>query len=96
MGDKRDKQHMEAAQIRFLSSLQGYTKLDLKRNVDVGEQSKVQSIVEKNRIYQNWKERLEKKQDEKLSKLALKWQPVGKESKGRPKKGWKDQFLEES
>jgi hypothetical protein len=70
--NKRDKQHMEAAQIRFLRPLQGYTKLDLQRSVDVGEQSKVQSIVEKNHIYQNWKERLERKQDERLPKLALK------------------------
>jgi hypothetical protein len=35
--NERDKQHLEAAQMRFLGPLLGYLKLDLKRNVDIRE-----------------------------------------------------------
>jgi hypothetical protein len=41
-------------------------------------------------------EHVQRMQDEALPKLALKYQPVAKRSKGLPKKKWKDQFLEES
>jgi len=83
--------------MRFLRSLLGYTKLDRQRNVDIRERLKVQSIVEEIQTYQkNWKEHVERMQDGRFPKLALKYQPVGKRSRGRPKKRWKDQFLEES
>jgi hypothetical protein len=41
----------------------------------------------------NLKERVERMQDERLPKSAFKYQPVGKWSRGHPKKRWKDQFL---
>jgi hypothetical protein len=78
---------LEAAQMRFLGPLLGYLKLDLKRNVDIREWLKVQSIIEEIRTYQkNWKEHIERMQDERLPKLALKYQSVGKQSRGRPRK----------
>jgi hypothetical protein len=57
---------------------------------------KVQSTVEEIQTYQkNWKEHIKRMQDDRLPKLAIKYQPVGK-SIGHSKKRWKDQFLEES
>jgi hypothetical protein len=41
------------------------------------------------------KKHVERMQDEKLPKLALKYQPVEKLSRSHPKKRQKDQFLEE-
>jgi hypothetical protein len=95
--NKRDTQHLQAAQMRFLKPLIGYTKLDRQRNVDIRERLRVQSIVEEIQTYQRkWKEHVERMQDERPPKLALKYQPVGKRSRGHPKKRWKDQFLEEN
>jgi hypothetical protein len=34
----------------------------------------------------NWKEHVERMQDDRIPKVALKYQPVGKRSRGRPKK----------
>jgi hypothetical protein len=57
---------------------------------------KVQSIAEEMQKYQkNWKEHVERMQDDRLPKLVLKYHPVGKRSRGRPKNRRKDQFLEE-
>jgi hypothetical protein len=47
----RDKQRLEAAQMRFLRPLLGYIKLDRQRNVDIRERLRVQSIVEEIKIY---------------------------------------------
>jgi hypothetical protein len=50
---KRDKQRREAAEMRFLRPLLGYTKLDRQKNVDIRERLrlKVQSIVEEIQAY---------------------------------------------
>jgi hypothetical protein len=95
--NKRDKQRFEAAQIRLLRPLLGYTKLDRQRNVDIRERLRAQSTVEEIETYQRkWKEHVERMQDERTPKLPLKYQPVGKRNRGHPKKRWKDKFLEES
>jgi hypothetical protein len=58
---------------------------------------KVQSIVKEIQTYQkNWYERVERMQDGRFPKLALRYQSVGKQSRGCPRKRWKQQFLEES
>jgi hypothetical protein len=50
--NKRDKQRLEAAQMRFLRPLLGYTKLDRQRNLDIRERLRVQSVVEEIQKYQ--------------------------------------------
>jgi hypothetical protein len=53
-------------------------------------------IEEKNQTYQkNCKEHVERMQDDRLPKLALKYQPVGERRRGSPKTRWKYQFFEE-
>jgi hypothetical protein len=95
--NKKDKQRLEAAQMRFLRPLLGYTKLDWQRNVDIRERLRVQSIVEEIQTYQRkWEEHTERMQDESPPKSALKYQSVGKRNRGHPKKSWKDQILEEN
>jgi hypothetical protein len=97
MLNKRDKQRLEATQMRFLRPLLGYTKLDRQRNLDIRERLRAQSIVEEIQIYQRkWKEYVDRMQDETPPKLPLKYQPVGKRYTGHPRKRWKDEFLEES
>jgi hypothetical protein len=49
--NKRDKQRLEAAQMRFLRPLLGYTKLDRQRNVDIRERLRVQSVVAEIQTY---------------------------------------------
>jgi hypothetical protein len=94
---KRDKQRLEAAQMRFLRPLLGYTISGRQRNLDTRGRLRAQSILEEIQTYQiKWKEHGERTQDEIPLKLALKYQPVEKRNTGHPEKRWKDQFLEES
>jgi hypothetical protein len=61
-----------------------HTQLDRQRNVDTRERLRVQSIEEESHIHQRkWKEHIERMQDERPPKLALKYQPVGKQNRGR-------------
>jgi hypothetical protein len=84
---QNERQRLEAAQMRLLRTLLGYIKLDRQRNIDRRGRLKVQSTAEVIQTYQrNWKEHVERKQDERFPKLSLKYQPVGKQSRGRPKK----------
>jgi hypothetical protein len=65
--------------------------------VDIRERLRVQRIVQEIQIYQRkWKQHVERMQNERRPKLALKYQPMGKRNRGHPKKRWRDQFLEES
>jgi hypothetical protein len=62
------------------------------------ERLKVQSIIEEMQTYhENWREHVERMQDGRFPKLALKYQPVGKRTiEVVPKNRWKDHFLEET
>jgi hypothetical protein len=83
--------------MRFLRALLGYTKLYFQRNVDIRGRLRVQSIVEEIQTYQkNSKGHIERMQAGRFPKSALKYQGVGKRTKGCLKNRWKDQFLEES
>jgi cell fate (sporulation/competence/biofilm development) regulator YmcA (YheA/YmcA/DUF963 family) len=70
--NKRDRQRLEAAQMRFLRPLLRYIKLYLQRNVDIRELLIVQSILEEIQTYQkNCIEHVEMMQDERIPKLEL-------------------------
>jgi hypothetical protein len=71
--NKRDKQHLEAVQMRFLRPLLVYSKLDLERNVDIRQRLKVQNTVEEIQTYQwNSTEHVERWHDNRLPNLAVK------------------------
>jgi hypothetical protein len=70
---------LEAAEMRYLNPLLGYTKLDHQRNVVVKGKCEVQSVIDEIQTYQkDWKEHVGRMQDERLPKLAVKCKPVGK------------------
>ena len=49
---KRDEQHLEAAQMKFLRHLLGITKLDKEKNQSIREKTGVQNIVKEIKQYQ--------------------------------------------
>jgi hypothetical protein len=85
---KRDKQRLEAAQMKFLRHLLGITTLDMGRNQSVREKLGVQNIVLEIKQY----EHIERMDTDRIPKQALKYRPKGKRSIGHPRKRWKDQF----
>jgi hypothetical protein len=59
--DKRDAQKLEAAQIRFLRTLVGLTRLYRQRNPDIHNILEVDNIVEDIKLYQkSWLDQLER------------------------------------
>jgi hypothetical protein len=79
--------HLEAAEMRFLRSVKGYTRLDkIRSKVIRKEISGMQDMRSKHK--QNWINHLERMDNTRLLKHALKYKPRGREDCGCPRKGW--------
>jgi hypothetical protein len=94
--NKRDTQRLEAAQMRFLRPLLGYTRLDRQRNEGIRKTYKVTNTVKEIQHYQkDWKRHLQRMDKGRLPQLALRCRPQGQRDRGRPKQRWNDQaYLE--
>jgi hypothetical protein len=85
----RDMTRLEAAEMRFLKSVQGYTRLDKIRREVIRKEleiSRKQDVRSKHK--QNWINHLVKMDSTKLPKNALNYKPRGRRNRGRPRKRW--------
>ena len=86
---KRDMTRLEAAEMRFLRSVKGYTRLDkiisevIRKELDI---SGIQDVGLKHK--QNWINHLEIMDDTRLPKHPLNYKPRGRRDRGRPRKRW--------
>ena len=86
---KRDKTRLEAAEMRFLRSVTGYTRLDKIRSEVIREELGISGIQDVRLKYkQNWINRLERMDSTRLAKHAFSYKPRGRRDRGRPRKGW--------
>ena len=80
---------LEAAEMRFLRSVKGYKRLDKIRNEVIRKELEISGIQDVNSKYQqNWINHLERMDNTRLLKHALKYEPRGRRDRGRPKKRW--------
>jgi hypothetical protein len=80
---------IEAAEMRFLRSVKGYTRLNKIRSEVIRkelESSGIQDVRSKHK--QNWINYLERMNKSRLPKHALNYKPRGKRDRGRPRKRW--------
>jgi len=78
---------LEAAEIRFLRSVTGYTRLDKIRSEGIRKELKISGIQDvKSKYKQNWINHLEKMDNTRLPKHALNYKPRGRRDRGRPRK----------
>jgi len=90
---KREEQHLEAAQIKFLRHLLGITKLDKEKNQCIREKTGAQNIVEEIKQYQKKRlQHVQRMDTNRLPRQALKYRPEGRQNFGQPKKRWRDQL----
>jgi hypothetical protein len=69
---KREKQRLEAAQMKFLRHLPGITKLDKEINQCIRENTGTQNIVNEIKQYQEkWLQLIERMDTNRISKQAL-------------------------
>jgi len=86
---KRDMTRLEVAEIRFLSSVKGYTRLDKIRSEVVRKELEISGIQDvRSKYKQNWMNHLEGMDNTRLPKHALSYRPRGRRDRGRPRKRW--------
>jgi len=80
---KRDMTRLEAAEMRFLRSVTGYTRLDKIRSEEI-------SGIQDGRLKykQNWINHLERMDKTRLAKHVLNCKPRGRRDCGCPRKRW--------
>jgi len=86
---QRDMTRLEAAEMRFVRSVTGYTRLDKIRSEDIRQELEISGIQEVRLKYkQNWINHLERTDNIRLPKYALTYKPRGRRDRGRPMKRW--------
>jgi len=86
---KRDVTGLEAAEMRFIRSVTGYTRLDKIRSEVIRKELEISGIQDvKLKYKQNWINHLEPMYNTRLLKHALNYKPRGRRDRGRPRKRW--------
>jgi len=79
----------EAAEMRFLRSVKGYTRPDKIRSEVIRKELEISGIQDVRLKYrQNWLNHLERMDSTRLPKHALNCKPRGRRDRGRPRKRW--------
>jgi len=80
---------LEAAEVSFLRSVKGYTRLDKIRSEVIRKEIEISGIQDvKFKYKQNWINHLERMDNTRLPKDALNYKPGGRRDRGRPRKRW--------
>jgi len=84
---RRDMTGLEAAEMRFLRSVTGYTRLDKIRSEDIRQELEISRIQDVRLKYkQNWINHLERMDNTRLPKHALTYKPRGRRDRGLSRK----------
>jgi len=84
---QRDMTRLEAAELRFLRSVKGYTRLDKIRREIIRKELGLPGIQDiRTKYKQNWISHLERMDNNRLPKHALNYKPRGRRDCGRPMK----------
>jgi len=85
--EERDMTRLEAAEMRFLRSVTGYTRPDNIRSEVIRKELEISGIQDVRLKYkQNWINHLERMDNTKLPKHALNYKPRERRDRGRPRK----------
>jgi len=85
----RDMTRLEAAEMRFLRSVIGYTGLDKIRSEVIRKELKISGIQDvRSKHKRNWINHLERMDNTRLPKHALNYRPLGRRDRGRSRKRW--------
>jgi len=86
---RRDMTGLEAAEMRFLRSVTGYTRLGKTRSEVIKKELEISGIQDVRTKYrQNWINHLERMDSDRLPKNALKYKSRGRRDRGCPRKRW--------
>ena len=78
---------LEAAEMRFMRSVKGYTRLDKIRGQVIRKELEISGIQDvRSKYKQNWINHLKRMDNTRLPKHALNYKPRGRRDRGRPRK----------
>jgi len=81
--------HLEAAEMRFLRSVTGHTRMEKIRSQDIRQELEISGIQDVRLKYkQNWINHFERMDNTRLPKYALTYKPQGRRDHGHPRKRW--------
>jgi len=83
-----DGLRLEAAEMRFLRSVTGYTRLDKIRSEVIRKELEISGIQDVRLKYKQNLNHLERMDNTRLPKHALNYEPRGRRDRGRPRKRW--------
>jgi hypothetical protein len=87
---KRDWNRIQVAEMKYLRTVKGCTRLDQIRNEDIRNEF-ISPLSEKIIEYRNtWKAHLQKIEHTRIPLQAYKYQPFGKRDIDRPRIGWRE------
>jgi hypothetical protein len=76
---KRDVNRLEAAEMRFLRRVKGYTRLDIIRSEVIRKDLEISGIQDvRSKYKQNWINHLRRMDDTRLPKRAFNYKPLGR------------------
>jgi hypothetical protein len=85
----QDMTGLEAAEMCFLRSVKGYTRLDKIRSEVIREELEISGIQDvRSKHKQNWINHLERIDNTRLQKRVLNYRRRGRRGRGRPRKRW--------
>ena len=94
--NRSDKRRIEAAEMKVLRPMAGYKLWDKKRTSDIREQLGIFNINDNLTQHKiNWRERIQRMDDNRLPRKILNYKPEGRINIGRPITRWEDYFREE-
>jgi len=80
---------LEAAEMCFLRSVKGYTRLDKMRSEIIRKELEISGIQDvKSKHKQNWINHLERMDNTRVPKHALNYKLRGRRDRGSPRKRW--------
>jgi len=84
---KRDRTRLEAAEMRFLRRVKGYTRLDKIRSEIIRKELEIPGMQDVRTKYkQNWVNHLERTDNTRIPTHALNCKPRGRRDRGRSRK----------
>ena len=87
------KRRIEAAEMKLLRPLAGYTLYDYKTNDYVSCELRITGILDKiNEYRRNWLLHLQRMPQNRIPLKSYHYRPQGRKTIGRPKKRWREQL----
>jgi hypothetical protein len=88
---KRDRNRIQAAEIKYLRTVSGCTNIDQLRKEDIRNELGIAPLYEKITEYTNkWKIHLQRMEQIRIPLQAYKYRPSGRRDIGRPRRKWKE------